>query len=219
MCRTSLNGMFHDFIFAYMKIICIGRNYVAHAKELGNEVPKSPVIFLKPDTALLRKKEVFFIPDFSNDVHYECEIVIRINRIGKNIETQFAHKYFDSISVGIDFTARDVQSELKEKGLPWEKAKGFDRAAVVGEWKKADQYQMNNTSFTMTKNQETVQSGNTSMMIHSIHKIIHEVSKYFTLKIGDLIYTGTPEGVGKVNSGDILEGFLEGESVFKVKVK
>lgn len=202
-----------------MKIICVGRNYVAHARELGNETPEDPVIFLKPDSALLNAQEPFFIPDFSSDIHYETELVVRINRIGKQIEPKFAHKYYEELTVGLDFTARDLQSKLKAKGLPWELAKGFDRSAAVGKWipkKDLPEFPLN---FTMERNGVEAQNGNTSHMLFSIDEIIAFVSRYFTLKIGDLIFTGTPEGVGKVEKGDLLVGRLEGQTCFEVKVR
>ncbi|PCJ66718.1 MAG: 2-hydroxyhepta-2,4-diene-1,7-dioate isomerase [Bacteroidetes bacterium] len=202
-----------------MKIICIGRNYAAHAAELGNEMQKEPVIFMKPDSAVFRQRDAFYIPDWTNDVHYELEVVIRINRLGKNIETKFASKYFQEFTVGIDFTARDIQSQLKEKGLPWEKAKGFDQSAVLGDFLLVSEYNLNNLNFQLTKNGKVVQAGNTSMMLHDIPHIIEHCSQYFTLKIGDLIFTGTPEGVGPVKSGDILEGSIEGKKVLRVKIK
>lgn len=202
-----------------MKIICVGRNYVAHAKELGNETPTEPVIFLKPDSAILNAKEPFFIPDFSEDIHYEGELVVRINRIGKHIEERFAHKYYDEITVGIDFTARDLQAKLKEKGLPWELAKGFDRSAVLGQWYNKADFDLKNLQFYLYKNSAEVQHGDTSLMLFSIDKIIAFVSRYFTLKIGDVIYTGTPAGVGKVMPGDILSGKLENLDCFEVKVR
>ncbi len=202
-----------------MKIICIGRNYVEHAKELGNAVPSEPVIFMKPDSALFRQRDAFYIPDWSSDVHYEIEVVVKINRLGKNIESRFASKYFQEFSLGIDFTARDVQSELKSKGLPWEKAKAFDQSAVLGEFMKVEDFDLDNLNFKLHKNGEVVQKGNTSNMIHSIPNIINHCSQYFTLKIGDLLFTGTPVGVGKVNGGDLLEGYIEGKKVLSVKVR
>jgi len=202
-----------------MKIICIGRNYTEHIRELGNETPEEPVIFLKPDSALFRQRDAFYIPDFTQDVHYEAEIVIKINRIGKSIAEKFAPKYYSEYTLGIDFTARDVQQKLKEKGLPWEKAKAFDQSAVVGDFLPAEGIDFNHLSFSLRKNGETVQQGNTAMMIHSVNDIIEHVSQYFTLKIGDLIFTGTPAGVGKVIPGDILEGYVENQKVFTVKVK
>lgn len=203
-----------------MKIICIGRNYTDHIKELENERPQEPVIFLKPDTSLLLKNQPFFIPAFSEDVHYEVEVLVRINRIGKHIQEKFSHKYFDEIGLGIDFTARDLQAKLKAKGLPWEKAKAFDGAAVVGAWvSKSELPNVDDLNFQMKKNNEIVQSGTTSLMLWKIDEIISYVSQFFTLKIGDIIFTGTPAGVGKVSENDILEGSLEGRKMFSIKVK
>ena len=203
-----------------MKIICIGRNYIEHIEELGNEKPKEPVIFLKPDTAILPKKMPFIIPEFSDDVHYEVEVVVKINRVGKHIDKKFAHKYYEEIGLGLDFTARDLQMKLKEKGLPWEKAKSFDGAAVLGKFiSKSNFEDLNNIDFSLKKNNETVQEGNTSKMIHSIDEIISHVSEYFTLKIGDYIFTGTPSGVGKVSENDILQGYIGDDEIFKIKVK
>ncbi|MGB0390979.1 MAG: fumarylacetoacetate hydrolase family protein [Salibacteraceae bacterium] len=202
-----------------MKIICIGRNYAEHAKELNNPLPSKPVFFLKPDTALVKKGAPFFLPEHSNDVHHELEIVIRINRIGKHIEERFAHKYYQEISLGLDFTARDVQKDCKEKGLPWEIAKAFDGSSPIGSFLPVSNFEnINNLSFQLLKNEEVVQSGNTKDMIFNIHQIISYVSKFFTLKIGDLIYTGTPSGVGPVKPKDILVGKLEGQEVLKCKV-
>lgn len=204
-----------------MKIICIGRNYVAHAKELNNEVPQEPVLFLKPDTALLRNNDPFYIPDWSNNLHHEVELIVKINRIGKNIEQKFAHRYYEEIGLGIDFTARDVQDRLKEKGLPWEKSKAFDHSAVISrEFIPVDSLPDRNAiHFRLDINGKTVQEGDSSLMIFPIDAIISQVSKYFTLKIGDLIYTGTPAGVGPVKIGDRLEGFLEGQKMFDFMVK
>ncbi len=203
-----------------MKIICIGRNYAEHAKELGNATPTEPVFFLKPDTAISPKGHPFFIPDFTHKVHYEVEIVIRINRLGKHIEERFAHKYYSEIGLGIDFTARDVQEEVKAKGLPWEKAKGFDGSAVISrQFISKDDLNLSDLNFSLTKNGETVQSGNTKDMLFYFDSIIAYISQFYTLKIGDLIYTGTPSGVGPVKSGDILEGFIENEKMFRVNVK
>ena len=203
-----------------MKIICIGRNYIEHIEELGNEKPKEPVIFLKPDTAILPKKMPFIIPEFSDDVHYEVEVVVKINRVGKHIDKKFAHKYYEEIGLGLDFTARDLQKKLKEKGLPWEKAKSFDGAAVLGKFVSKSNFEdLNNIDFSLKKNAETVQEGNTSKMIHSIDEIISHVSEYFTLKIGDYIFTGTPSGVGKVSENDILQGYIGDDEIFKIKVK
>ena len=203
-----------------MKIICVGRNYVEHIKELNNEAPKDPVLFLKPDTSILLKKQPFFIPEFSNEVHHEVEILVKINRIGKHIDRKFAHKYYDEISLGIDFTARDLQSKLKEKGLPWEKAKAFDGAAVVGKFlAKSDFKDVDNINFRLEKNDKVQQTGNTSLMLWKIDTLIEYISKYFTLKIGDIIFTGTPSGVAKVNPNDILKGFIEEKEIFSIKVK
>ena len=203
-----------------MKIICVGRNYVEHIKELNNEAPKDPVLFLKPDTAILLKKQPFFIPEFSNEVHHEVEILVKINRIGKHIDRKFAHKYYDEIGLGIDFTARDLQSKLKEKGLPWEKAKAFDGAAVVGNFlSKSDFKNIDDINFRLEKNDKLQQTGNTSLMLWKIDTLIEYISKYFTLKIGDIIFTGTPSGVAKVNSNDILKGFIEEKELFSIKVK
>ena len=204
-----------------MKIICIGRNYAKHIEELQNEKPKAPVIFMKPDTAVLLKKQPFFIPDFSEDVHYEVEVLVKIKKVGKHIQEKFAHKYYNEIGLGIDFTARDLQQELKEKGLPWEKAKGFDGAAVIGEkWiDKNSVSSLNNINFSLLKNGDEVQHGNTGAMLWKIDELISYISQYFTLKIGDVIFTGTPEGVGKVNAEDSLTGFIEDQQIFSIQVK
>lgn len=202
-----------------MKIICVARNYIDHAKELNNPVPTVPVLFLKPATALLKGND-FYLPDFSNDMHYECELVLRIGKNGKHISENFALGYIDAISVGIDFTARDVQARQKEKGLPWEIAKAFDQSAVVGGWQSADALiQGKEVHFSMKKNGEWVQKGNSLDMIFSPAKQIAYASQFFTLQQGDLFYTGTPVGVGAVKHGDLLEGFLENEKMFEVKVK
>ncbi|MGK0176096.1 MAG: 2-keto-4-pentenoate hydratase/2-oxohepta-3-ene-1,7-dioic acid hydratase in catechol pathway, partial [Ulvibacter sp.] len=188
-----------------MKIICIGRNYTDHIAELDNERPEHPIIFLKPDTAILLKNQPFFIPDFSNDVHHEVEILVKISRVGKHIDRKFAHKYYDEIGLGIDFTARDLQQELKSKGLPWEKAKSFDGAAVIGDFILKESFKdVNKIDFSLQKNEEVVQKGNTSLMLWKIDALIEYISKYFTIKIGDIIFTGTPSGVAKVNSNDRL---------------
>ncbi len=203
-----------------MKIIAIGRNYSEHAKELNNPVPDEPVIFLMPETALLQKNQPFFYPDFSQDVHYEVELVVKINKLGKNIAEKFAHRYYDEIGIGIDFTARDVQSKLKSKGLPWEKAKAFDGAAPIGRFvAKNELPDTGNISFSLEKNGEIMQQGNSGDMIHSIDAIIAHVSQYFTLKIGDLIFTGTPAGVGPVKIGDELVAKIEGNELLTVQVK
>ncbi len=204
-----------------MKIICIGRNYSEHITELNNEKPADPVIFLKPDTSVLLKKQPFFIPDFSEDIHYEVELLVRINKVGKHIQEKFAYKYYQEIGLGIDFTARDLQQKLKEKGLPWEKAKGFDGSAVVGEkWiDKNSIDNLNNINFSLLKNDIAVQSGNSSDMLWKFDGIISYVSQFFTLKIGDIIFTGTPKGVGRVEINDQLTGFIEEEQIFSIHVK
>lgn len=202
-----------------MKIFCVGRNYSEHAKELGNAVPENPVIFSKPDTALLREGEPFYLPDFSKDIHHEAELVIRICKTGKKIQEKFARSYFKEIGFGIDFTARDLQSALKEKGLPWELAKGFDGSAPLGNFMNIEATDLRDISFSLTKNGELVQSGNSSNMIFSFEKIVSFISHYFTLKTGDLIYTGTPAGVGPVRIGDKLEGFIGSESMLLCEVK
>ena len=203
-----------------MKIICIGRNYSQHAEELSNKKPESPVIFIKPDTAILQSRLPFYIPPFSNQIHHEVEVLVRINRIGKYIEEKFAHKYYQEIGLGIDFTARDLQKNLKEKGLPWEKAKAFDGSALIGNWFNKNNFSdLNQLDFELVKNSETVQEGNTSQMIWSIDTLINEVSRFFTLKIGDIIFTGTPAGVGPVVENDVLEGYLEGKKAFTLKIK
>ena len=203
-----------------MKIICIGRNFIKHTKELGNSVPKEPLFFLKPDTAIQPKGHPFFIPEFSDDIHYEIELVIRINKTGKYIEERFAHKYYSQIGLGIDFTARDIQQECKNKGLPWEKAKGFDGSAQISSnFIDKSNLDLNKISFHLEKNGEIVQNGNSNDMLFHFDKIISYISKFYTLKIGDLIYTGTPEGVGKVQRGDILKGYIGQKEMLKVLVK
>jgi 2-keto-4-pentenoate hydratase/2-oxohepta-3-ene-1,7-dioic acid hydratase in catechol pathway len=204
-----------------MKIICVGRNYTEHIEELNNERPEDPVIFQKPDTSILLKKQPFFIPDFSDDVHYEVEVLVKIKKIGKHIQPKFASKYYDEIGLGIDFTARDLQQKLKEKGLPWEKAKAFDGAAVINDkWlNKKDLPGVNELEFSLEKNGEVVQQGNTALMLWKIDELIAYISTYFTLKIGDIIFTGTPAGVGKVSPEDRLTGFLEGNKMFSIRVK
>ena len=203
-----------------MKIICIGRNYVKHIEELQNERPDEPVIFLKPDTALLASGQPFLIPDFSNDIHHEIEIVVRINKVGKYIDTKFAHKYYDELTVGIDFTARDVQQRLKHKGLPWEKAKAFDGSAVIGSFMSRKIFSSSeNLTFELISNGKSVQQGNSTHMLWKIDEIIAHVSQFFTLKTGDLIFTGTPEGVAAVKEGDTLQGFLNEQQLFSIQVK
>jgi len=204
-----------------MKIICVGRNYAAHAKELNNAVPETPLIFLKPETALLPRNHPFFYPEFSNDIHFETELVVRINRLGKHISVNHAHKYYNEIGIGIDFTARDIQKECKQKGLPWERAKSFDHSAPVGTkfMLLKDLPNPQKISFHLEKNGEIVQNGNSSDMIFSIDTIIAYVSTFLTLKIGDLIFTGTPEGVGPVQIGDRLEAFVENQRLLRVNVR
>jgi 2-keto-4-pentenoate hydratase/2-oxohepta-3-ene-1,7-dioic acid hydratase in catechol pathway len=203
-----------------MKIICIGRNYAAHAKELKNEVPTAPVFFMKPDTALLKENAPFYIPSFSNEIHYEVELVIKISKNGKTILPQFAHKYYDQITVGIDFTARDLQEQCKEKGLPWEKAKAFDHSAVIGRFiSLADLPKKNEVSFSLSLNKNEVQQGVSNQMLFSIDQIIAYVSGFITLKTGDLIYTGTPAGVGPVKIGDRLEAKIENEVLLDFEIK
>ncbi len=201
-----------------MKIICIGRNYVDHISELGNERPEEPVIFLKPDTALLKESE-FYIPEFSNDIHHEIEVVVKINKVGKYIDPKFAYKYYNEISVGIDFTARDIQQKLKEKGLPWEKAKAFDSSALVGEFILIEGLDVENLDLELLKNGLSQQIGNTNQMIWKINELVAYVSQYFTLKTGDLIFTGTPSGVSKIEANDVLEGYLNKKQLFKLKIK
>lgn len=203
-----------------MKIICIGRNYAKHIEELKSEMPTEPVVFMKPDSAILLKQHPFVIPEFSNDIHHEIEIIVKINKVGKYIDTKFAHKYYDEISVGIDFTARDLQNELKAKGLPWEKAKSFDGSAVIGEFLPKTQFNsLENITFELTNNNITVQKANASEMLFKIDEIIAFVSQYFTLKIGDIIFTGSPQGVAAVKPDDVLEGFLEGNKLLSIQIK
>ncbi len=203
-----------------MKIICVGRNYFDHINELKNEKPDSPLLFLKPETSIIQKKQPFFIPNFSNDVQYEVEVLIKINRLGKAISPKFSHKYYDEIGLGIDFTARDLQNKLKKDSLPWEKSKSFDGSALIGNWinkKKIDD--LNNLDFSLTKNGDIVQKGNTSKMLWKIDKLISEISKFFTLKVGDIIFTGTPSGVGRVNENDNLVGYINEKECFSIKIK
>ncbi len=203
-----------------MKLICIGRNYAKHIEELDNERPEHPVVFLKPDSSILLKQHPFVIPEFSKDVHHEVEILVKIKKIGKYIDKKFAATYYDEIGLGIDFTARDLQSDLKEKGLPWEKAKAFDGAAVIGNWISKDQLEdVNEITFTLEKNDQVVQDGNTSHMLWKIDELISYVSQYFTLKIGDVIFTGTPAGVGPVVANDKLKGFIGSTELFSINVK
>tara|TARA_B100000809_G_scaffold266051_1_gene327084 strand:- start:845 stop:1456 length:612 start_codon:yes stop_codon:yes gene_type:complete len=203
-----------------MKIICIGRNYADHAKELNNPVPKEPVFFLKPDTALLPKKNPFVYPSFSKDIHHEIEVVIKINRLGKHIEEKFAHKYYNEIGVGVDFTARDLQQQCKEQGMPWEKAKAFDGSAPTSQFTTIDQFNdINNLDFSIQINGETKQVGNTKDMLFNFNQIIAYVSQFFTLKIGDLIYTGTPAGVGPIQINDTIDCFIEDKKMLSFNVK
>ena len=202
-----------------MKIFCVGRNYTEHAKELGNAVPDNPVVFCKPDTALIRNNEPFYLPEFSNDIHHEVELVIRINKTGKKIQEKFASNYYSEIGLGIDFTARDLQTKLKEKGLPWELAKAFDGSAPLGEFVQISQMTTNGIHFSLKKNGHLVQQGHTSQMIFTFDQIVSFISQYFTLKVGDLIYTGTPAGVGRVDIGDKLEGFIDDKLMLTCDVK
>lgn len=203
-----------------MKIICIGRNYIAHAKELKNPIPKKPVFFMKPNTALLQKNNPFFYPDFTNDLHFEAELVLKICKNGRHIDEQFAHKYYDEIGIGIDFTARDLQAECKEKGLPWEIAKAFDQSAPVGKFIPKSEFQnRDNIRFSLIINNETRQEGNSSDMIFSFDQIIAYVSKFITLRIGDYIFTGTPKGVGPVKIGDHFEAFIEDKKLLEFNVR
>lgn len=203
-----------------MKIICIGRNYADHAKELKNDLPTEPLYFLKPDTALLPAGNPFYIPDFTKDLHFECELVVKIKKVGKNIPVKFASDYFDEITLGIDFTARDIQEECKKKGLPWEKAKGFDNSAPLGfKFISKNELDFSNVNFFLHKNGTIVQHGQTSDMIFSIETIISYVSQFITLKTGDLIFTGTPSGVGPTVIGDHFEGYIGSEKLLDLKIK
>lgn len=203
-----------------MKIICIGRNYAKHIEELKSERPTEPVVFMKPDSAVLLKQHPFVIPEFSEEVFYEIEVVVKINKVGKYISKEFASKYYDEISVGIDFTAVDLLSEQKNNGLPWEIAKAFDGSAVIGEFVSKNEFvSVNNLTFELTNNAKTVQLGNTNNMLFTIDEIISYVSEFFTLKIGDIIFTGTPAGAAKVSPNDILEGYLENKKLFRIQVK
>ena len=203
-----------------MKIICIGRNYLDHAKELGNKIPTSPLFFLKPDTAIQPKDHPFFIPDFSNNIHFEVELVVKISKNGKNIDEKFAHKYYNEIGIGIDFTARDIQEECKKNGLPWERAKGFDGSAQISnEFINKELLKLNDINFSLSLNNSIMQTGNSKNMIFSFDQIISYISKYYTLRAGDLIYTGTPSGVGKVERGDSLSCFINSNEMLKVNIK
>ena len=203
-----------------MKIICIGRNYFEHIEELNNSKPKSPVIFIKPDSAIILKNHPFYIPEYTNEVNYEVELILKICKLGKSVDKKFAHKYYKQIGLGIDFTARDLQFELKSNGLPWEKSKAFDGSALIGNWiDKTEFADINNIDFSLKKNGNIVQNGNSSKMIWKFDELISDISKYFTLKIGDIIFTGTPSGVGKVNINDRLEGFIENRKNFNINIK
>lgn len=203
-----------------MKIIAIGRNYADHIQELNNERPDEPVIFMKPDTALLLENEAFYYPSFSKDVHFEVEILLKISAMGKNISREFAHKYYNEIGIGVDFTARDLQSKLKEKGLPWEKAKSFNGSAPVSKFVSKKSFpDIKNLNFSLQLNETIVQQGNTAMMLWNFDEIIAHISQYFTLKVGDIIFTGTPKGVGPVKIGDKLEAFIENEKMMQFEVK
>ncbi|MCL4128949.1 UNVERIFIED_CONTAM: hypothetical protein GTU68_040896 [Idotea baltica] len=202
-----------------MKIICVGRNYVDHIEELKNDFPTAPVIFSKPDSAILRKNDAFYYPTFSNSIHHEVEVVLKVCKLGKNIQEKFAHKYYEEIALGIDFTARDVQSELKSKGLPWDLAKGFNGSAPISKFVSKETYDMDNLNFNLEVNGDSRQVGNTSKMIYSFDYIISFISQYFTLKIGDLIFTGTPAGVAEVKVGDNLKGYMENKLMFDFDVK
>jgi 2-keto-4-pentenoate hydratase/2-oxohepta-3-ene-1,7-dioic acid hydratase in catechol pathway len=203
-----------------MKLICIGKNYLKHIHELNSKKEDEPVIFLKPDTSVIQKKQPFFIPEFSSDIHYEVEIILKFNRVGKHIEPKFSKKYFDKISLGIDFTARDLQRKFKENGLPWDIAKGFDNSAMIGDWLSVDLFDdIDNINFRLEKNGEIVQKSNSSNMIWKIDQLISKASTFFTIKIGDIMFTGTPEGVGKVVENDLLEGYIDDKKVFSVVVK
>jgi len=187
---------------------------------LANERPEEPVIFIKPDSSVLPKDQDFYIPEFTNNVHFEVEVLVKICKVGKHIDERFAHKYYDEVGLGIDFTARDLQSELKEKGLPWEKAKGFDGSAVIGKWHPKSNFKdLNNLNFTLHKNEDLMQEGNTSLMLWKIDELIAYVSKFFTIKKGDILFTGTPAGVGKITTNDYLSGKLEGQELFSIKIK
>ena len=202
-----------------MKIICVGKNYLKHIDELNSSKEDEPVIFLKPDTSIIQKNQPFFIPEFSNEIHYEIEIILKFNRLGKHIESKFSNKYFNQISLGIDFTARDFQNKFKDRGLPWDISKGFDNSALIGDWKSIKTYDLDNINFRLEKNGKIVQQSNSKNMIWKIDELIAYASKYFTIKIGDIMFTGTPEGVGVVSEDDVLEGFLGDEKVFTVKIK
>lgn len=202
-----------------MKFICVGRNYSNHAKELNNEIPKDPVLFIKPDTALARAGDDWYIPEFTENLQHEVEVLIKISKVGKYIQPEFAGNYYSEIGLGIDFTARDLQDRLKEKGLPWEKSKAFDRSALIGNFVNKEKFNLDNLNFSLVKNGNIQQKGNTSEMIFSFDYLISYISQYFTLKMGDIIFTGTPSGVSKLSENDFLEGFIENEKFFEVKIR
>jgi len=203
-----------------MKIFCIGRNYKAHAEELGNAVPTSPIVFMKPGTALVTDQRPYYIPDWTDDLHYEVELVIKVKKKGKSIHPDYVKDYYDSIGLGIDFTARDIQRRCKEKGHPWELAKAFDNSALIGNsWMSIDEFEHGGASFDLIKNGEIVQSSTPSLMLFSIDELLVYISRYFTLQIGDLIYTGTPQGVGKIESGDHLVGSINNVEMFNLGIK
>lgn len=202
-----------------MKIICVGRNFKNHAKELNNEIPKEPVLFIKPDTSIIRSGDDLYIPEFTDNLQHEVEILIKISKVGKYIQPEFACNYYSEIGLGIDFTARDLQDELKEKGLPWEKSKAFDRSALIGNFVSKEKFNLDNLNFSLVKNNQIQQKGNTSEMIFSFDFLISYISQFFTLKMGDIIFTGTPFGVSKLNENDLLEGFIENERFFEVRIK
>lgn len=202
-----------------MKFICVGRNYSNHAKELNNEIPKDPVLFIKPDTALARPGDDWYIPEFTENLQHEVEVLIKISKVGKYIQPEFAGNYYSEIGLGIDFTARDLQDRLKEKGLPWEKSKAFDRSALIGNFVSKEKFNLDNLNFSLMKNGKIQQKGNTSEMIFSFDYLISYISQYFTLKMGDIIFTGTPSGVSKLSENDFLEGFIENEKFFEIKIR
>lgn len=202
-----------------MKFICVGRNYSNHAKELNNEIPKDPVLFIKPDTALARAGDDWYIPEFTENLQHEVEVLIKISKVGKYIQPEFAGNYYSEIGLGIDFTARDLQDRLKEKGLPWEKSKAFDRSALIGNFVSKEKFNLDNLNFSLEKNGQIQQKGNTSEMIFSFNYLVSYISQYFTLKMGDIIFTGTPSGVSKLSENDFLEGFIENEKFFEIKIR
>lgn len=202
-----------------MKFICVGRNYSNHAKELNNEIPKEPVLFIKPDTAFAKPGDDWYIPEFTEDLQHEVEILMKISKVGKYIQPEFAGNYYSEIGLGIDFTARDLQDKLKEKGLPWEKSKAFDRSALIGNFVNKEKFNLDNLNFSLVKNGQIQQKGNTSEMIFSFNFLVSYISQYFTLKMGDIIFTGTPSGVSKLKENDFLEGYIEGVRFFEVKIR